>query len=182
MDFILYSYNCILVFLSFWWQARFAAISTCEIFRGWQVEHLPQIAGQSAVEASSLQDLKIYSHSHTYFVEREVFKLIFTNLRFHKVFITRSQDIYSLPHTHFTLQKPFISIFGGTIHTLTYTHLSSQTSLHTPSQSLHYKIWGYSHPVQAIQARIPLTNDKRALMHDTGRQSLFMSFFRFHCY
>ena len=57
-----YSHKCILVFLSFWWQARFAAIFTREIFRGWQVEHLPQIAGQSAVEASSLQDLKIYSH------------------------------------------------------------------------------------------------------------------------
>ena len=122
MDFILYSYNCILVFLSFWWQARSAAISTREIFRGWQVEHLPQIAGQSAVEASSLQDLKIYSHSHTYFVEREVFKLIFTNLRFHKVFITRSKDIYSLHHTHFTLQTQFIT-FLEVLFTLSHIHI-----------------------------------------------------------
>ena len=130
-------YFSILIFLM---TGTFCCFFTREIFRGWQVEHLPQIAGQSAVEASSLQDLKIYSHSHTYFVEGEVFKLIFTNLRFHKVFITRSKDIYSLHHTHFTLQTPFIIISGGTIHTLTYTHLSPQTSLHTPSQSLHYKI------------------------------------------
>ena len=182
MDFILYSYNCILVFLSFWWQARSAAISTREIFRGWQVEHLPQIAGQSAVEASSLQDLKIYSHSHTYFVEREVFKLIFTNLRFHKVFITRSKDIYSLHHTHFTLQTQFIT-FLEVLFTLSHIHICLHklhfTHLHKVfiirSEDIHTPFKPYKPAYHLRMTRGP------SCMILAG--SLFSCFiFRFHCY
>ena len=182
MDFILYSYNCILVFLSFRWQARSAAISTREIFRGWQVEHLPQIAGQSAVEASSLQDLKIYSHSHTYFVEREVFKLIFTNLRFHKVFITRSKDIYSLHHTHFTLQTlgtHFITRYysHSRVYTLVFTNFTSHTFTKSSLQDLRIFTPRSSHTS-------PHTTCKwQEGPHAWYWQAVsFSCFFRFHCY